>query len=1293
MAFPLDILDIEVALNLDGTSWTDISTLVYVRDENGGIEISRGRKDWSTRTDFGTCTMFLDNTDLRFSPRNPLGPYYGQLGRNTPVRVSVMTGDPYLSLPVEVSGNATTVDDAALDITGDIDVSVDCALINWFEGSAGTDTMEIMGKFDSGTQKSWFIGLRENFLYFEHSADGSTGISHSSTVEPVPGPDGRLAVRATLDVDNGDGGHTVTFYTAASPGASLSDEDTEWTQLGDQVITAGTTSIFNSTASLRIGDATNIVFEPARGKVFKAEVRTGISGTVVADPDFTIQTVGDTSFVDAAGRTWTINAAEITNRQIRFSGEIPEWPIDQDTSGNDVWMEVEACGRLRRLRSNSSPIQSTLRRRIPTYSPLAYWPMEDGEEATQAASPIDGVRPLLLRRVDWASNDTLVSSEALPVLASSGTDLPTLRGVVPTGAAGTEWTVKWLQRLDTANTTLRTYMRIYSTGTVQQWLIQIRNDLTRVIGIQSDGTTLFTDDTATGTDLFNQWNEVRLNIEQNGGNVDWQLTFTDVGGEGGAASGSYAGTVGRVTAVTSPEDGYHADLDGLAMGHISVWDSFADANTAYENAVTAWSGETVAARLDRVADEEGIPFFLAGSFADTHTVGGQRAQPLYEVLQDAADVDGGILYEHREDLRLSYRDRISMYNQTPRLVLDYEASDRSGIVPPLRPKPDDQNTKNDVTVTRTSASSYRARLEEGALSILEHPDGVGPYPDEVTLKLETDDQARAQAGWRLHLGTVDEDRYAEVNVWLQKSPSLIDDVISLDSGDRMQITNPPGKFQYDTIDLLVGGYREFINQYRWEFRFLCEPASPWDVAHAGEDDVADFETHWSWVDTTGTELVESLTSTETDVDVITTSGPRWTADHSDSPFLWTIAGETVRVDAPGGFVNANPYFDTNTTGWTAGANCTIARSTAVVHPHPEAIASLLVTPNAGGTANAVADRTAVGTINPGGLYTASMWVYSPNGYTDLRPIVNWHDSSDVYISTSSGSATSVGAGVWTFISQTVTAPATASRAAILASEADTPAVGDIFYVWGVRVSRYKASVVYDDFGRTSTDTWDSADSSQAWTNSGGAAADYDVLSGYGRHIATAADSSRRSGITSVDADSDMYVNVTTAALSTGASQAAGPVARYADIDNLYQARVEFTTANAIILSIRERVAGVETQLGTFTTGFTHAAGTNMRVRFQVIGSALKAKIWPASRVEPSAWNIEVTDTSLTAAASTGVRSIRLTGNTNANAEFRYDSLELINPQTFTVTRSHNGVVKAQSAAEDVRLRHPAIIAL
>jgi hypothetical protein len=72
--------------------WTDITGYTLVRDESGQIAITSGIRDEGSQTEAGTCSLELDNRDGRFSPRNPSGPYYGLIGRNTPVRVSVPDG-------------------------------------------------------------------------------------------------------------------------------------------------------------------------------------------------------------------------------------------------------------------------------------------------------------------------------------------------------------------------------------------------------------------------------------------------------------------------------------------------------------------------------------------------------------------------------------------------------------------------------------------------------------------------------------------------------------------------------------------------------------------------------------------------------------------------------------------------------------------------------------------------------------------------------------------------------------------------------------------------------------------------------------------------------------------------------------------------------------------------------------------------------------------------------------------------------------------------------------------------
>ncbi|MFD8027808.1 hypothetical protein ACFV3F_03460, partial [Streptomyces sp. NPDC059717] len=282
---------------------------------------------------------------------------------------------------------------------------------------------------------------------------------------------------------------------------------------------------------------------------------------------------------------------------------------------------------------------------------------------------------------------------------------------------------------------------------------------------------------------------------------------------------------------------------------------------------------------------------------------------------------------------------------------------------------------------------------------------------------------------------------------------------------------------------------------------------------------------------------------------------------------------------------------------------------------------------------------------------------------------------------------------WTQLLDVVTSPAGADRAQVLIRQNGTPAASDGYYAWCVQISRISASAVYDEFGRFVTGSWGAADSLQTWTLTGGTGTDFSVTSGYGRHINTAVSAAHHSTIAAPGPDFDIYCDIAVAALSTGASQFAGILARFVDINNLYEARTETTTGGAVILSIRKRVGSAETQLGTFTSSLAAAAGTFVRVRFQGTGTSLRARIWAPGGEEPTAWHVDVTDAAFSAAGSIGMKSVRNSGNTNANAESRFENFALVNPQIFTVARAVNGISKSQALAQDVRLAQPAVAAL
>ncbi len=85
MVFPATALTVLVELNLNGV-WTDITNKVLVRD---GIHITRGVPDEGSQTDPSRAEMSINNAGGLFSPRNPAGTYYGKIGRNTPLRITV----------------------------------------------------------------------------------------------------------------------------------------------------------------------------------------------------------------------------------------------------------------------------------------------------------------------------------------------------------------------------------------------------------------------------------------------------------------------------------------------------------------------------------------------------------------------------------------------------------------------------------------------------------------------------------------------------------------------------------------------------------------------------------------------------------------------------------------------------------------------------------------------------------------------------------------------------------------------------------------------------------------------------------------------------------------------------------------------------------------------------------------------------------------------------------------------------------------------------------------------------
>jgi hypothetical protein len=211
-----------------------------------------------------------------------------------------------LGLPGIAGNYASAPYVAAMDITGDIDLRAHVSFDDWVPAASYS---VIASRYNHSSADAWYWSLRSTgLLQFAWSATGTAAgeLNQHSTVSPstLVSDGDLLGLRVVLDVDNGAGQYDVKFYTRADGDIG---SDAGWTQLGTTKTGAtGTTSI-GATAGVdtRVGAVTDTGTSPLAGTVKRVEVRDGIAGTIVANPDFTGGTIGK----DSADNVWTINGS------------------------------------------------------------------------------------------------------------------------------------------------------------------------------------------------------------------------------------------------------------------------------------------------------------------------------------------------------------------------------------------------------------------------------------------------------------------------------------------------------------------------------------------------------------------------------------------------------------------------------------------------------------------------------------------------------------------------------------------------------------------------------------------------------------------------------------------------------------------------------------------------------------------------------------------------------------------------------------------------------------------------
>lgn len=849
--------------------WEDITAKTF---QSSTITITRGRKDENTKTPPATCTLTLDNSDGAFSMRNPMGPWYDELGRNNPVEVNKRLVTDALSRTVASGLGAA-----------------DSGQIWGRLSGTGTESVALSGAV---VNVSTVNNIMNHYLPSVVQADASVSAEFSIPVTNITGDmvvPGGVFVRGTSSAD--------FIYARVEVNT-------------DETITLG--------------------IRNASGTVYVAQTATGITNVANQHLGVRILADGDTIaaklwlvsngeplawLVTATGRTkargfvglrtalgtvstnspMAVTYYSFTVDSVRFTGEVSTLPAASDTTGRLQYVPTEAAGILRRLGQGQAPVQSAIRRGILSSANLvAYWPCEEGDEATALSSAVDGVQPMSIGPApslpEFAANSDFACS--LPIPTMNGTSWVGTLPNYDTSAGKVQARV--LISTPLAGVASDEIMiRITGQGTAAIWdLVQEPDGQMRINVYDANGTPIYLGGSI-GFANNGETLRVALSLEQVGADVAWVISVLAPGSGAVGLSGS---TVSSVTfgKCTSVSINLLRNFTDVALGHITFQNNITN---LFEVAaqLAAHSGERALDRIVRLSAENAVPLSYVGSASDTVKLGAQRSQTYLDLVREAGDSDVGTVHERRGLLAVAYRTRTSIYAQASAVTLDLSKFE---VGQPFLPIDDDQGARNDRLVKRKGGGEYRAVLTSGRMSVLEPPDGVGRYDDAPEVSLQADSQLYDLAYWLLALGTVDEARYPNLRIDLDApavvSAGLESAVLDLDVDDRLSIINATRARIYNPINEIVRGYTETLGNFTHTFSVNLSPAAPFDIGVL-DDGV-------NRISSGSSTLTSALAKNVTGAVSVTTSVPAdlWTTTGADFPLDIVIGGERITLSAISG---------------------------------------------------------------------------------------------------------------------------------------------------------------------------------------------------------------------------------------------------------------------------------------------------------------------------------------------------------------------------------------------------------
>lgn len=744
----------------------------------------------------------------------------------------------------------------------------------------------------------------------------------------------------------------------------------------------------------------------------------------------------------ATGSGGSVYIDDVTFYNSRAAAEITQWTPDREVGFNgvtgsaatrgDQWCDIHAEGILGRIGGWTELLDSAMTRSISKVSGLVgHWPGEDGSDSTQMANRLSNGAPALLGG-SYSFNEDGPSGSASALGVNADT---TARGSFASTSA-TGWTFGYTHYVTAApGSATNQPTMTFTASNGYTYYIYMNNTQWNVQVWDKNGTNLL--NSSHTYDPANPETKQVMHFFKatlSGTTVTLSHTFvTEFAPSFTNYTDTFTGTVGRLTGWVFTGGSY--TTGGTLCQIFGTTLASFDPVTLMPS-LSGYAGESAVNRIKRLCAEQGVMYSkYIPSVGTAEAMGPQRPDTFLNLVQQAAETDGGLLNSSAAGIAIEYRSRDYLYRQTAALSLTYGTN----VAPPMIPAIDNQSSWNQVTASQENGGSYTAEDSTSSMGSAPPPVGIGLVKKSVDVSVQYESRLSDIAGWWLGSGTVPDARYPSVTIDLDANQSLESTVAQLRPGHRIQVSG----LDPNVIDLMIIGIVDTQDsQKRRLVTFNCLPYGVWQV---GQWDATD-----NLYDSGSTTLSSDVTSSATAL-TLTTSNAQdvWASTGNGTPYDITVAGERMTVSAmraANSVAVTDASFEVSgaISVWT-GAGGTLSLSTAQAH---SGVNSALITVS-GSPTQATMRQTSAANFAPivaGDSYQFSYWIYSSVALTTVGGIINWYSNSSTYVSSSNITTQAVPANTWTKLSTAVVAaPAGITLAQFGPTVAGSPANGTLLY--------------------------------------------------------------------------------------------------------------------------------------------------------------------------------------------------------------------------------------------------------